>query len=169
MTGVQAYPLTWPSIMPRVTKRESGAFRTSLTAALKNVETSLLRFALDSGKKLDGVVISSNVTLGAQKPDDPGIAVWFTWDGMQVCIAVDRYSKVESNLQAVHHILEARRTELRHGTLALVRATFQGFRALPAPSGSTGARHTAAGARSIELGHPVPVAGFFQPEGVTAQ
>jgi hypothetical protein len=57
-------------------------------------------------------------------PADPGVAVWFTWDGMQVCIAVDRYQKVASNLQAIHHIIEARRVELRHGTLALVRASF---------------------------------------------
>jgi hypothetical protein len=52
---------------------------------------------------------------------------------MTVCIPVDRYAKVEANLQAIHHIIEARRTELRHGTLALVRATFTGFVALPAP------------------------------------
>ncbi len=56
------------------------------------------------------------------------------WDGLQVCIAVDRYTSVESNLQAIHHIIEARRVELRHGTLALVRATFQGFVALPGPA-----------------------------------
>ena len=31
---------------------------------------------------------------------------------------------------AIHHIIEARRVELRHGTLALVRATFAGFLAL---------------------------------------
>lgn len=37
-------------------------------------------------------------------------------------------------LQAIHHIIEARRVELRHGTLALVRATFTGFAALPAPA-----------------------------------
>jgi hypothetical protein len=80
------------------------------------------------------VVISSNVTLGVTKPEDPGVSVWFTWDGMQVCIPVDRYQTVEANLQAIHHIIEARRVELRHGTLALVRATFTGFLALPAPT-----------------------------------
>jgi hypothetical protein len=100
------------------------------------VHDSLRRFATDSGKKLEGLVISSNVTLGVQRPDDPGVAVWFVWDGMQVCIAVDRYAGVEANLQAIHHIIEARRVELRHGTLALVRATFTGFRALPAPAGA---------------------------------
>lgn len=129
-----AYPLTWPESFPRSKMREGGKFKTALASAIKNVHTSLRMFAQDSGKKLDGLVISSNVSLGVESPADPGVAVWFTWDGLQVCIPVDRYHSVASNLQAIHHIIEARRVELRHGTLALVRASFTGFKALPAPS-----------------------------------
>lgn len=135
MSAPTAYPLTWPRQFPRAQTREKGSFKTTLTGALKNVETSLRMFAKDSDTELENLVISSNVTLGAQRPEDPGVAVWFTWADMGVCIAVDRYASVESNLQAIHHILEARRVELRHGTLALVRATFTGFKALPAPAG----------------------------------
>src|SRR3990167_1343147 len=132
---ISAFPLQWPPAFPRTKTREKGAFKTTLAGALTNVQDSLRKFANDSGKKLDGLVISSNVTLGVQKPADCGVAVWFTWDGMGVCIAVDRYLTVEANLQAIHHIIEARRVELRHGTLALVRATFAGFLTLPAPTG----------------------------------
>lgn len=135
-TPITAFPLSWPEKFPRSrTPRETGKFKTTLPAALKNVTHSLELFASDSRKKIEGLVISSNVTLGAQRPADPGVAVWFTWDGMLVCIAVDRYSSIEANLQAIHHIVEARRVELRHGTLALVRATLTGFIALPAPAG----------------------------------
>ena len=134
---ITAYPLTWPQGFPRSKVKENGQFKTTLAGSLKNVNDSLRKFASDSGKKLENLIISSNVTLGAERPADPAVAVWFSWDGMGVCIAVDRYNKVESNLQAIHHILEARRTELRHGTLALVRATFQGFKALPAPAGKS--------------------------------
>jgi len=133
---ISAFPLQWPSMFPRARVREKGAFKSTLPAALENVRDSLRKFAGDSGKKLEGLVMSSNVTLGAQRPADPGVAVWFTWDGLSVCIAVDRYLTVEANLQAIHHIIEARRVELRHGTLALVRATFAGFLALPAPAGA---------------------------------
>ena len=129
---ITAYPLHWPQGFPRAKLRERGAFKTTLAGALDNVQGSLRRFASDSGRKLENVVMSSNVTLGASSPADPGVAVWFTWDGLGVCIAVDRYQTVEANLQAIHHIIEARRTELRHGTLALVRASFAGFLALPA-------------------------------------
>lgn len=138
--AIAAYPLTWPHTFPRRQNREAGRFKTTLGGALKNVQSSLRLFASDSGRKLEGLVISSNVTLGAERPKDPGVAVWFVWDGLQVCIAVDRYQDVAANLQAIHHIVEARRVELRHGTLALVRATFQGFRALPAPTSKRGWR-----------------------------
>ncbi len=130
------FPLAWPESLPRWKgARQTGAFRTTLNGAIGNVRDSLRRFGSDSGRPIKDadVVISSNVTLGSEKPEDPGVAVWFTWDGLSICIPVDRYASVAANLQAIHHVLEARRTELRHGTLALVRATFQGFAALPAP------------------------------------
>lgn len=128
-----AFPLAWPDNFPRSRQREAGMFRSTLPKALENVQQSLRLFGRDSGKPVTNVVLSSNVSLGMQNPPDPGIAAWFTWDGLQICIPVDRYSTPAANLQAIHHVLEARRTELRHGTLALVRATFQGFRALPSP------------------------------------
>jgi hypothetical protein len=118
-------------MFPRAVKREKGQFKTTLPYALGNVETSLRLFGQDSRKPVTNVVLSSNCTLGVNAPDDPGVAVWFTWDGMQVCIPVDRYATAAANLQAIHHVLEARRVELRHGTLSLVRATMKGFVALP--------------------------------------
>jgi hypothetical protein len=129
----QAYPLQWPDFIPRSTRRESGKFKTTLPAALQNVRDSLRLFGSDSGKPVADIVLSSNVSLGHEKPGDPGIAVWFKWDGEQRCIPVDRYLTPAANLQAIHHIVEARRVELRHGTLALVRASMRGFQALPAP------------------------------------
>lgn len=131
-----AYPLSWPPGFPRTAsaRRENGQFRTNYSNAPGNVQKSLIAFARDSGKKITDPILSSNIDLMGQiKDGDPGVAVWFTWDNIQVCIPVDRYTTAASNLQAIHHIIEARRVELRHGTLALVRATFEGFRALPAP------------------------------------
>lgn len=129
----QAYPLTWPPGFPRTKFREKGQFRMELSTALNKVQDSLRRFGSDSNKPVTGLVISSNYSLGVNNPTDPGVSVWFTWDSIQVCIPVDRYQTVAANLAAIHHVIEARRTELRHGTLALVRATFTGFAALPAP------------------------------------
>jgi hypothetical protein len=131
----QSYPLHWPPGFPRTKNREVSRFRTSFDKALQNVRASLRAFAADSGRGLTDPIMSSNRNLLDDDPGDPGVAVWFRWDNTQLCIAVDRYMSVADNLQAVHHILEARRTELRHGSLQLVRASFAGFKALPAPKG----------------------------------
>lgn len=133
MAGRSAYPLSWPNEWPRTTRPGSSQFRTSLPGALKNVEGSIAKFASDSGKKVTDVLVSSNVSLGEQRPKDSGVAIYFTWDEIPTCIAVDRYEKVEDNLQAIHHVLEAERTKLRHGGLNLVRAAFRGYAKLPPP------------------------------------
>ncbi len=134
---ITAHPLCWPPTIPRrKQQRERGSFKTTLAGALRNVDDSLRRFGNDSGSPIKDLVLSSNVTLGVERPADPGVAAWFTWDLQQVCIPVDRYDTPAANLQAIHHIVEARRVELRHGTLALVRASFHGLKALPAPTGS---------------------------------
>lgn len=142
MSDVAAYPLCWPQGFPRwKSGRSTGAFKTDFDAAVRNVRKSLELFAKDSGRKIERPVLSSNVDLNpltantGNRPGDPGVAVWFSWDSLQVCIPVDRYVTPAADLQAIHHIIEARRVELRHGTLALVRATFTGFQALPAPKG----------------------------------
>ena len=71
---ITAFPLTWPPLFPRAKLRERGTFKTALPGALKNVDTSLRMFASDSGKKLENLTISSNVSLGVQKPADQTMA-----------------------------------------------------------------------------------------------
>lgn len=141
MSVTQVYPLQWPDGLPRTERKASSQFKTSLSAALNNVENSLRLFGGDTSKPVSGVVLSSNVAgLSSAQPQDTGVAAWFIWDGAQRCIAVDRYPKVRDNLQAIHHILEARRTEMRHGGLHIVRQTFKGFVALPPPADTKGWR-----------------------------
>lgn len=132
-----AYPLSWPDNWPRSTKASRSQFKTGIGKALANVRGSLQAFQADSGQKVSEVLVSSNVSLGDQSPRDPGVAVYFTWGDMPTCLAVDRYPTVAENLQAIHHVLEAERTKLRHGGLNLVRAAFQGYARLPPPSAST--------------------------------
>lgn len=131
MSEIQAYPLSWPKGWPRTTKPMKSQFKTSLAGALENVRNSIILFGKDSGNPIKDIVISSNVSLGQNRPKDSGVAVWFIWEDKRLCIAVDRYEKVEENLQAIHHVIESRRTELRHGGLHLLRQAFAGFKALP--------------------------------------
>lgn len=131
---MKEYPLHWPENWPRNKQPAKSAFKTTLNGAIKNVQNSLKLFASDSGHKVENVIISSNVSLMNENPKDAGVAIYFTWDGIATCIAVDRYLKLEENLQAIHHVIEAERTKLRHGGLNLVRAAFRGYAALPAPA-----------------------------------
>lgn len=135
----QAYPLAWPMGFARTTVRATSRFKTSLTAAVRNVQDELRRFGNDSGKRVESVVVSSNVTLMDDRPKDPGVACYFIWDGVQCCIPVDRYNNPEENLQAISLILEAERAKIRHGGLNIVRAAFRGYASLPPPIDANGA------------------------------
>ena len=138
---VSAYPLQWPVGWPRTKDRKPSQFRTQLNGALTNARTSLHAFGKDTGADTSGVVISSNVSLGVDAPADPGVAVWFSWNGELRCIAVDRYRTPAENLQAIHLVLEARRTEIRHAGVVMARASMAGFTAaLPSP----GSKHWSA-------------------------
>ena len=130
----QAYPLQWPAGMPRTKSKLRSRFQTTLHKAIENVNEELRRFGNDSEKKIENLILSSNVTLTSQRPDDPGVAAYFNWDGLACCIAVDRYPKVEDNLQAITKVIEAERAKLRHGGLNIVRAAFRGYAALPPPT-----------------------------------
>jgi hypothetical protein len=133
--GANEHPLHWPESFPRSGKPpKSSQFSTTLAKAMDNVENSLHLLAKDSGKKVTDVLISSNYSLSTRRPTDPAVAVYFTFDGEETCIPVERYDKIECNLQAIHHCIEADRTKLRHGGIELVKAAFRGYTALPNPN-----------------------------------
>ena len=134
----QAYPLHWPIGFPRTKARTYSRFRTSLDGAVDNMTKALRAFATESGRDIVNLIVSSNVTLMRQRPQDGGVAVYFTWDHIDCCVAVDRYDDPAANLQAVFHIIEAERVKLRHGGLNIARAAFRGFAALPPPKGPDG-------------------------------
>lgn len=140
----QEFPLAWPESWPRTTGTKASQFKTTLPRAIANVQAELVRFGKDSGIAVENIVISSNYSLTTQNPKDAGVAVYFGWDGLQTCIAVDRYPKIEDNLQAIFLCIEAERTKMRHGGLNLVRAAFRGYAALPPPSAANRGRHWSA-------------------------
>lgn len=135
---ISPYPLTWPDGVPRTppARMVRSPFRTRYAQAVENVIGSLRGFQKDSGLKIEHPVLSSNVDLmGRILGNDNGVAAWFQMEGSWVAFGVDRFPDVASNCQAIHHIIEARRVELRHGGLAIARQTFRSFVALPAPAG----------------------------------
>lgn len=162
-----SYPLCWPKGFPEHKQRKTSQFKTTLYQALDNVQSELALLAKDSGKKLDNIVISSNYSLTETKPANPGVAVWFNWDGSESCIPVDRYALVEDNLQAIYHCIKADRTKLRHGGYNMVKAQYNRI-ALPSPEtvgakdwrevlgygGNSPAEAKKAYQRKVKLAHP---------------
>lgn len=134
MTTPRNYPLQWPAGRARTAsaRRQPSPFRTAYNGAVGNVAESMRLFARDARVKIDGVMLSSDVDMIGWHSTDPGVACWFRMDGTWHAFPVDRFIKPEANVQAVHHIIEARRVELRYGGIEFVRQTFQSFLALPA-------------------------------------
>lgn len=123
----QAYPLKWPNGWPRVEqgKRETSAFKQSLTSALTNLRRQV---DLMGGKAL---VLSSNCALGQERPADPGVVAYFQLNDQPMAIPCDRWRKIEDNIHAIALTIEAMRGMERWGAKHMITAMFSGFKALP--------------------------------------
>jgi hypothetical protein len=126
-----AYPLSWPDGWPRtdVMRRERwpSQGKITLSGALAELQKELRLLGARQ------VVISSNCTLGAENPTDPGIAVYAHYQDIAICIPCDRWTSVPGNLRAIAKTIEAMRGMERWGAKHMIRAMFTGFKALPAP------------------------------------
>lgn len=85
------------------------------------------------------IVISADIQLRADgwpradrsEPADPGIAVYFKFDGRDLSFACDTYISTRDNLRALALTIEALRGIQRWGASDLMDRAFRGFAALP--------------------------------------
>lgn len=134
----EAYPLQWPEHRKRTSWRENSRFRVSSFAVTRD---ELMRELKALGAK--NTVLSTNIPLrndglpyaNFKQPDDPGVAVYFQYKGKSMCFACDRWRKIEDNIQAVRHTINALRGIARWGSGDMLEAAFTGFQALEAPRG----------------------------------
>lgn len=131
--SISAYPLHWPLGWPKTQNRQQARFKTTLEGALRNLKREI---ELMSGEKL---VLSSNYTLGAVNPKEPGVVAYFTWveekypqrKETEIAIPCDRWNRIEDNVQAIALTVEAMRGMERWGAKHMIKAMFTGFKALP--------------------------------------
>lgn len=134
-----AYPLAWPVGWPRTApyRRQRSRFSPGgLASEAQETRWELQRLGARNP------VISTNIELrrdglpysGRGAPDDPGVAVYFTYEGRQQCIPCDRWATVEENLRAIWKSIEALRSLERWGAKSFVDAAFTGFTAIAGPS-----------------------------------
>jgi hypothetical protein len=143
MTGLAAYPLTWPANWPRMTSRKRASFtkcknRLTVHDGVYRVLGELAHFRVAR----DDIIISTNVRTRLDgtprsdqpEPSDPGVAVyWEDRAGYTKVMAIDRYDRVADNLAAIAATLEAMRAIERHGGAMILERAFTGFTALPPP------------------------------------
>jgi hypothetical protein len=129
MNAPNAYPLQWPAGWPKTSpaQREKGKFKTTLAGALSALNEQLRM--LGAAK----LVLSSNYTLGVEKPQDPGVVAYFNFNGTEMAIPCDRWDRVEHNVKAIALTVEAMRGMERWGAKNMIRAMFTGFKTLMAP------------------------------------
>lgn len=134
--GASAYPLAWPTGVPRCQRPARAAFG----------EVTIHRAAQELTWEIERMhgrlpVISTNLELrndglpySKQRPIiDNGVAVYFSRRGRQLVFACDRWDCIEHNMRAITKTIDAMRGIERWGSADLMERAFMGFEALPAP------------------------------------
>jgi len=133
----EAYPLAWPAGWPRAKRKTRAAFNMSFA----NARDELLNQLRLMGARYP--LLSSNVSLrrdglpyaNQPEPADPGVAIYFMWQGKQMTFACDRWDRVRDNVRAIGKTIEALRGIERWGASDMMERAFSAFEALPAPDG----------------------------------
>lgn len=146
------YPLSWPIGQERTkpSDRRRAAFGTrgrhgymgGYTPSRKHSIAESARELEQEIRRMGGrdMIISSNLKVKSnglpysnqRTPDDPGIAVYFTWHKRDLVFACDKWLSIEDNLWAIVKHIEALRGQERWGVGSLDQA-FAGYAALPDP------------------------------------
>lgn len=142
---IEAYPLCWPVGRKRTNSysRERARFDMSFARARDEIVRQV-QLLIGKWARSD-LVISTNIALrrdglplaAQREPDDPGVAIYFTYKKQPMCFACDRWNRVVDNMQAIAKTIDALRGVARWGTGDMMEAAFTGFTALPAPGQTT--------------------------------
>lgn len=132
--SASAYPLQWPIGRRRWPNndRQSGKFKVTEYTATEELFDNLEHMGATD------VVVSSNrqpFSRSKANPGDSGVAVYFNRKGKELCIACDKWDRLEHNLRAIGLAAEAMRSIERWGTEDMVDAAFTGYAALPEAGG----------------------------------
>ncbi|MEL6715624.1 MAG: J domain-containing protein, partial [Planctomycetota bacterium] len=141
LADVTSSPLHWPAGRPRTLTRNRRHWRAEVRHTVGQAMESVLGELGRMGVRRDEVVISSDRALrldglpraGAREPDDPGVAVWFEFNGRPRVIACDQYRSNAQNLRAIFKTIEALRGVERWGACDLEQA-FAGHQAIAPPT-----------------------------------
>ncbi|HUR65445.1 MAG TPA: J domain-containing protein [Chitinophagaceae bacterium] len=132
---IEAYPLHWPLGYKRTKSRINSLFKQTPENAQIFLRKELHLMGATK------VILSSNVPvrkdgylysdMSATKIDDPGVAVYFKYNGIDVSMCCDNYGRPWENIYALGKGIEALRGMERWGVSEFIERAFTGFKALP--------------------------------------
>src|SRR5215471_3691890 len=136
------YPLHWPAGRPRTpeNRRERPRYEVrSVSVAIAGIEREVGRWASPIKRRITNWELTTNISGRRHRPDDPGVAFWFTLagddltaDASLMVLACDRFQLVEQNIRAISLTMERLRLVDEIGAYSLVAAV-EGAKALPPP------------------------------------
>ena len=132
----EAFPLQWPTGYNRTAKRVSSSFKMTPDKARVLLIKEIVALSGDKNP-----IISSNVPLrkdgqmyadmASDQIKDPGVAVYFVFNGVQISIACDAWLTPSENIRALGLTVEAMRGMDRWKCSDVLNRSFTGFTALP--------------------------------------
>lgn len=137
--SIPRFPLEWPLGWKRTQygRRRHGIFKAEKRAINVEKATKRLEEELDRLGAKDPV-LSTNVSLnlrgiprGDERPNDPGVALYFSFKGKATVLACDTFYTVADNIAAIAAHIDALRRIDRYGVGSLEQA-LAGYKALPA-------------------------------------
>lgn len=137
---IEAYPLCWPSDYRRTPGNsiKRSRFKTTLAQARDYVNAEIDRLGGRQSIVSTNIPLKQNGDMYADwnrfKITDHGVAVYFMYNGKQVCLCCDTYEKIWENMHAVGRTIAALRQINRDGVSDFLNRTFTGFKAIEAPT-----------------------------------
>lgn len=134
---MEAFPLQWPLAYKRTAHRIKSSFKKGMDQSQNFLRDELRRLGAKN------LIVSTNIPVRkdggmyaeymARKIDDPGVAIYFKWNGKDVVMCCDRYISVWENVYALGKGIEAIRGMERWGVSDFIERAFSGFLAIEGP------------------------------------
>lgn len=129
LPAIRPYPLFWPSGWPRTPNRFPARLRVSFRVVREALLETLYRLDADDpliscNLPLDHLTFSS---VRLERPDDPGVAVYFHLLGGHWVMPCDQWDSVRANIQGINQTLLAMETLAHAGVNDALYRALQGF------------------------------------------
>lgn len=121
----ESYPLQWPFGWERTPaiNQTKGQFQVKDFKLAFNGLAREIRLLSDD----ENPYLTHNMMASQREPDDTGVAVYFTYEGRQVCIPCDKYDKVKNNIRGIEKTIEALRGIQRWGCKVVMERTVHAY------------------------------------------